>query len=370
MTQGISIHVGLNSIDPAHYGTNGQLRGCENDAKAMMRLANLLNYKSSLLLTKDATSARVLAELIKASQELNKGDILLLTYSGHGAQIPDTSGEENDGYDETWCLYDRMLIDDELYNMWAKFKEGVRIILLSDSCHSGTVSKMIEINGSKTVVYNNNMIFRCLPPDISLAVFHKFSYIYNGIKSGIPREIKNELTSSVLLISGCQDNQLSGDSVDNGTFTSALLQIWNNGSFRGTYRSFCQQIISLMPPTQTPNYYFIGLDNPDFEKQNPFSIDGPYRMIDNDEVNNMLSWRKISWKVDLDDNILCKFSEMELNDYLNRTVINPMVDGYKKFKTLSNQIIFTTKGGDLNADIHCDTHGGGCDIHVGGSIHF
>lgn len=47
-----------------------------------------------------------------------------------------------------------------------------------------------------------------------------------------------------------------------------------------------------------------------------------------------------------------------------------MVDGYKKFKNLSNEIIFTSKGGEITADIRCDNHGGGCDIRVGGSIRF
>ena len=37
-----------------------------------------------------------------------------MTYSGHGGQIEDVSGEEEDKKDETWCLYDGELIDDEV----------------------------------------------------------------------------------------------------------------------------------------------------------------------------------------------------------------------------------------------------------------
>ena len=36
-------------------------------------------------------------------------------------------------------LYDRMLLDDELEQAFATFQAGVNIVLLSDSCHSGTV---------------------------------------------------------------------------------------------------------------------------------------------------------------------------------------------------------------------------------------
>ena len=45
--------------------------------------------------------------------------------------------------EETWVLYDRQLVDDELYKIWSKFKPGVRILVLSDSCHNGTVTRDI-----------------------------------------------------------------------------------------------------------------------------------------------------------------------------------------------------------------------------------
>lgn len=100
MAKGISIHIGLNSIDPIHYGTNGQLRV----AKTTQRNAENCN-KNGLYIyndsNKDATTKKVLTELLKASQILNSGDILFLTYSGHGSRIIDTSGEEEDNYDET-----------------------------------------------------------------------------------------------------------------------------------------------------------------------------------------------------------------------------------------------------------------------------
>ena len=53
----------------------------------------------------------------------------------------DVTGEEADKRDETWCLFDSQLIDDELYFELAKFASGVRILVLSDSCHSGTVTR-------------------------------------------------------------------------------------------------------------------------------------------------------------------------------------------------------------------------------------
>ena len=65
------------------------------------------------------------------------------TYSGHGGQVDDVNGDEDDALDETWVLWDRQLIDDELFSLWSQFAPGVRITMLSDSCHSGTVLRMI-----------------------------------------------------------------------------------------------------------------------------------------------------------------------------------------------------------------------------------
>ena len=40
MPQGISVHIGLNSVDPGQYeGWDGQLTACEADAKDMQALA-------------------------------------------------------------------------------------------------------------------------------------------------------------------------------------------------------------------------------------------------------------------------------------------------------------------------------------------
>src|SRR5262249_10563136 len=41
------------------------------------------------------------------------------------------------------------------------------------------------------------------------------------------------IQASVLLISGCQDNQLSMDGARNGLFTEKLKQVWNSGAFTG-----------------------------------------------------------------------------------------------------------------------------------------
>ena len=65
----------------------------------------------------------------------------MLSDSGHGGQVPDKNDDEPDAQDETWCLYDGELLDDETYSLLSELSEGVRILVFSDSCHSGTSIK-------------------------------------------------------------------------------------------------------------------------------------------------------------------------------------------------------------------------------------
>src|SRR5262249_60950951 len=89
----------------------------------------------------DATAAAVVSAIEHAAERLQAGDIFLISYSGHGSQIPDPS--EPDQKSETWVRWNRQLIDDELFALWGQFRAGVRILLISDSCHSGTVARLI-----------------------------------------------------------------------------------------------------------------------------------------------------------------------------------------------------------------------------------
>jgi hypothetical protein len=268
MTLGISLHIGLNRVDPDQYeGWDGQLTACEADAADMAALAKKQGFKSStLLLTKAATAEAVSTAILSAAKALKSGDLFFLTYSGHGGQVDDTNGDEKDRMDETWVCYDRQFVDDELYASWGKFKSGVRIIVLSDSCHSGTVLRDIPafISGGPRI--------RAMPTAVARKVQKAHAELYKRIQDEHPAAEKAEVNASVLLISGCMDNQTSRDGARNGLFTGTLKKVWNGGKFKGDYRKLRDTVVSKMPPDQTPNYYFVGFTNPKFEAQQPWTI--------------------------------------------------------------------------------------------------
>ncbi len=282
MAKGISIHIGLNTVDPDHYqGWSGPLNACEADAEDMAGLAESRGLATQRLITPRATRDNVIAALQGAADKLTGGDLLFLTYSGHGGQIPDNNDDEPDGNDETWCLFDGELIDDELHDLFAAFKPGVRIAVLSDSCHSGTVLR----NGFMAAMRESGVLatmtagegtslpaVRAMPASVALRVYRKHREFYSGLQARIPRDVVDRVRAHVLLLSGCQDNQTSSDGAFNGLFTANLLRVWNKGLFKGDYARFHKAIVDRMPPVQTPNFFRIGPPSPAFEKEAPFTL--------------------------------------------------------------------------------------------------
>ena len=269
MAKGLSLHIGLNRVDPAHYeGWDGTLNACEADARDMQALAKTNKFKPlGLLLTEDATTDAVSKAIKRAAKTLVKGDIFFMTYSGHGGQVRDTNGDEKDDrMDETWVLYDRQLVDDELYDLWGGFKAGVRILVLSDSCHSGSVVRMTP------PMLSVGPRVRLMPREVCEKVEAAHQALYRKIQAAHPGAEKAKVRASVLLISGCMDNQTSLDGAHNGAFTEMLLKVWHGGKFRGNYRRFRDMIVSRMPSSQTPNYFFVGAPNQTFQAQRPFKV--------------------------------------------------------------------------------------------------
>jgi metacaspase-1 len=283
MARAISVHVGLNSVDPTHYnGWDGALDACEADATAMEAIARSRGFETKKLLSRHATADAVIGEIETAAGELARGDIFFISYAGHGGQVPDTnSDEESDTSDETWLAFDRQIVDDELYVLWGKFQPGVRILVVSDSCHSGTVTRGITDEASvpdpvatAERAAQQSPRFRALPRETMIATYEQNQALYDDIQARSPSSASSasELAVGVLLISGCQDDELSRDGIKNGRFTEELLKVWDDGNWRGGYAAFHQAILDGMPADQRPSYSPVGNPEAAFEQQDPFTV--------------------------------------------------------------------------------------------------
>ncbi len=280
MANGLAIHIGLNKVDPAHYaGWSGDLVACEFDAKDMQAVAEANNFETTMLLTPEATGDAVTHAITEAAKRLGGGDILFVSYSGHGGQVPDANGDEPDGRDETWCLFDRELVDDELYTLWRQFASGVRILVLSDSCHSGSAARRVQDSilepiraGGGSEPEELKARFKVLPKELQDEVYESNKKLYDQIQARTTAHDKTEIPVHVLLISGCQDNQTSSDGDRNGLFTKTLREVWASDAFKGNYRMFHKKIVAEMPPWQAPNYFWAGQPSTEFERQRPFTV--------------------------------------------------------------------------------------------------
>jgi len=240
--QGRALTIGVDSLkrgNPRYLGF-GRLTVAEADATDIADIAKTTGFTVKTLLGAGATREAVKAEILAAARALRSRDILLLSFSGHGDRTPDTNHDEEDRQDEAWCLYDDEIIDDELYKLWAKFKRGVRILVLSDSCYSGTILINLLLNRRRR-----------------------------------RKSRRKKVKASVLLISACQDNEEAFEDGANSIFIGALKRVWDQGRFRGTYKALWDRISREMPEgrgRQTPNYSKVGARNRTFERQHAFTI--------------------------------------------------------------------------------------------------
>jgi hypothetical protein len=273
MAKGYALTVGLNSVDKNHYGGwEGRLVACEADALDMASVLKTKGFQVTTLLTKQATRDAVLKGISAAAAAAKAGDITVYANSSHGSQLPDQSDEEPDGLDETICMYDGQIVDDEIYSAFGKLAAGVRVLFLSDSCHSGTVARGAPGDAAARPQRAAGAV-RGMPPEVAARTYYAHQGMYDKIlKDSANKRSRDAVKASVLLISGCMDNQTSSDGTFNGLFTGTLLQVWNGGKFRGSYKKFWKAITRLMPETQSPNFFWATARDPEFERQVPFTI--------------------------------------------------------------------------------------------------
>ena len=283
MSKGLSLHVGLNNVDKSHYGDIPVLKAAVNDAVFWQGFAEQEGYKTKNLSDQGATSAEVIGCLKEYAQQLEPGDIMMLTYAGHGASIANDkpSKLDNERYDQTWCLYDRQLLDDELYESFEAFKEGVRIIVVSDSCHSRTITRDagVDLNellsngiarSAKVRGFRSRKLTKMEEKLIDLnhgeTIYKPLQKKYNSKPQG------QGVKASVKLLAACQDDEETLDGENNGIFTEAFVDLFKNPAFKNAN---CEMLIAAVRDCYffpKPDFFQYGGIIPAFDYGFPFKI--------------------------------------------------------------------------------------------------
>jgi hypothetical protein len=249
--QRTALCIGIND----YPGTGNDLTGCVNDANDWATVLAERGYTAVTLLNSDATGDAIRNGIRELVNTAKYGDRVVITYSGHGTWVPDRNGDEADRRDEAICPYDLdrgVIIDDELYGMFSVRARGARIVMISDSCHSGTVSRFANFGTTDTTSR-----VRFLPPELFLpaADLDQARGLVGNPKSKPQRE-------SALLLAGCRDFEYSYDAVisgrPNGAYTRAAINALHAMVAGSTYTEWQAAIAHALPSQrfpQTPQLY-------------------------------------------------------------------------------------------------------------------
>jgi len=202
-----------------YRNTSYELYGCINDAYSMEKLLKTkYGYTSTTIITDDTvtkpTSRNIISLFTNFLRTSVSGQTLFVMFSGHGSYIRDTNNDEKSKNDQLLIGCDLAgVLDDTIKTIINKYLPmGVTLIFMADSCFSGSV---LDLRYQYMDTLNNKSI-----------------------------DVNNKQTQTrgnVILISGCQDNQTSSDTVvndtPNGALSIAVMGALNNTN-RPTWSNF------------------------------------------------------------------------------------------------------------------------------------
>lgn len=204
--------VGLNHYpDPANT-----LRGCLNDVRQIGdTLAAQLGFGDTgairTLTDAEATTAAIRRGLERLVGGARAGDVIVFHYSGHGSQVEDKSGDEEDGLDEIICPFDldwdNPFTDDDLDAIVSRLDADAVFTVILDCCHSGT--------GLRELVQR---VPRSRPRCLSCPAVTARERPVASVRRFGERLSRR----GAILIAGCRSNQVSADALLDGDYHGAL----------------------------------------------------------------------------------------------------------------------------------------------------
>jgi len=256
MIKKYSLHIGLNTVDESIYlGEYDKLNNAEYDAMYYENFAKSKGFITAKLLGEQATSTLFFSKIEEINKKMKKNDLFFLSFSGHGTRVKDLNlDEEEDGKDEVLVFYDRLVIDDELGNLWYSFND-TRIFFLSDSCNNGKVSKFYLDTLESIEDRREARVIRGVDMEESYKDFEKNIDFYSSIKLRHSKNIDKKY--ALIHIASCQNNQVTDDGTiasKTSLFTSFFRERIDNEVFNGSYRELYDTLLSSMPNFQIPEW--------------------------------------------------------------------------------------------------------------------
>ncbi len=218
----------------------------------------------------DATKDGIMQALNTLYEKVEKGDHVVVHYSGHGHQIFDDNDDEIDGLDEALVSYDAPMKmedgydgslhfrDDELGEMITKFRIKLgangHILLFLDSCHSGTGTRgSAKVRGGAPPLVPENWNPKSKSDD-------KVGFGVNGNQGQSSRGVSTENMAKFVVFSGASANELNYETYDDddnavGSLSYCIFKAFSQMQEGDTYRQVFARIMAEMAtkaPFQNP----------------------------------------------------------------------------------------------------------------------
>lgn len=235
------------------------LKGCVNDARAWAGL--LVEHYGfppadvKVLLDAEATKAKIVAGLKALLARAKAGDRLVFTNASHGTYVADDTGDEE--YDEAICPYDcdkHLLIDDELRELFAGLPTGVSLSVISDSCHSGTLTRAALADAAPGMPFKDDRRVRFLNP----AHLGRRALKAPGKAKARDRQRYPQAQMKEILLSGCDPTEYSYDALIDGAYHGALtamaLTAIRSANYEITWQQLHARVCSLLDAGDFPQH--------------------------------------------------------------------------------------------------------------------
>ena len=238
----MAVCVGIDAYpDPRH-----RLGGCVNDARHWSETLRGLGFETTLLLDVQASRAAIARSVDTLIGASRAGDVIVFQYAGHGTQVPDLNGDEDDGTDEALCPVDfatgALYIDDDIAEAFAKLPDGVNLTCFMDCCHSGTNSRVaVGLSGGAVPV---DAKARYVRPTPELAEAHRRFRSQGGTRAPRAAGTGGRNRMCDIKFSACLDDQVALESGGSGAFTLRAMPVLRAGIEGVTNGEFLKRMIA------------------------------------------------------------------------------------------------------------------------------
>ncbi len=237
-----------------------------NDVVHITSSYKLLGFedKNIRVITDDEASYQnILSSFEELLEDVQKGDVVFIHYSGHGQQVIDDNGDEIDGLDEAIVPFDsplnfkkgvyegeRLIRDDLIgkfsYRIRKKLGVNGQLVLVMDSCHSGTGTRGGgRARGTDKIMAPNN-----------------YEPAYDKKESNMGVVIEDDNIAPMASFFGASSRELNYETVDDqykavGSLSYAFASILANMSDSYSFKEIFERIklkMKSIAPSQNPQW--------------------------------------------------------------------------------------------------------------------